>query len=277
MLGRLFKYEMKATAKILIPIYIAFIAISIISRVSFELQVDENSPLYFITVLSLFVFALSAIAVFVITAIVIVWRFYRNTSSDEGYLLFTLPVKTDCIILSEFLCGFIWCTAMSAVFIIGIMLMLINRNIDGAIMDFGYFGNMLSLLSADGVKAIFAVLINSIISALSEMMTIYCAISIASLFKKHRLILSVAFYLTLLVLINFFDVIIIQAISNSFVQESYDIDIYNAVSLADVWNNSIAPEMLSAQTIIDTVYFVLIAVIEYFVVRLILKKHLNID
>ena len=41
MLGRLFKYELKATSKVLVPIYIAFIAITIISRVSIDLQVDE--------------------------------------------------------------------------------------------------------------------------------------------------------------------------------------------------------------------------------------------
>ena len=55
MLVRLFKYELKATSKVLVPIYIAFIAITIISRVSIDLQVDEGSLWSFINGMGLFV------------------------------------------------------------------------------------------------------------------------------------------------------------------------------------------------------------------------------
>lgn len=70
--------------------------------------------------MGLFVFIISAITMFVATAIVIIWRFYRNTSSDEGYLLFTLPVKVDYIIISEFLCALIWGFLMSVFAVLGI-------------------------------------------------------------------------------------------------------------------------------------------------------------
>lgn len=92
MLGRLFKYELKATSKVLVPIYIAFIAITIISRVSIDLQVDEGSW-SFINGMGLFVFIISAITMFVATAIVIIWRFYRNTSSDEDICFLRFPLK----------------------------------------------------------------------------------------------------------------------------------------------------------------------------------------
>ena len=136
MLGRLFKYELKATSKVLVPIYIAFIAITIISRVSIDLQVDEGSLWSFINGMGLFVFIISAITMFVATAIVIIWRFYRNTSSDEGYLLFTLPVKVDYIIISEFLCALIWGFLMSVFAVLGIFLMIFNRNVDDNIINF---------------------------------------------------------------------------------------------------------------------------------------------
>ena len=154
MLGRLFKYELKATSKVLVPIYIAFIAITIISRVSIDLQVDEGSLWSFINGMGLFVFIISAITMFVATAIVIIWRFYRNTSSDEGYLLFTLPVKVDYIIISEFLCALIWGFLMSVFAVLGIFLMIFNRNVDDNIINFSYFGKILSSLTADGIKAI---------------------------------------------------------------------------------------------------------------------------
>lgn len=181
MLGRLFKYELKATSKVLVPIYIAFIAITIISRVSIDLQVDEGSLWSFINGMGLFVFIISAITMFVATAIVIIWRFYRNTSSDEGYLLFTLPVKVDYIIISEFLCALIWGFLMSVFAVLGIFLMIFNRNVDDNIINFSYFGNILSSLTADGIKAIFYLFLDILISTFQEIMSIYCAISLASL------------------------------------------------------------------------------------------------
>lgn len=277
MLGRLFKYEMKATAKILIPIYIAFIAISLISRISFAFKLDESSPLYFLTNISIFLFVISAIAIFVTTGIIIIWRFYRNTSSNEGYLLFTLPVKTDYIIISEFLCAFIWSVIMSVAFVIGMFLMIINRNIDGVTINLSYFGNIFSLFSSDGIKAIFVTLADMIISTLSEIMMAYCAIAIASLFRKYRLLLSVVFYIALLTLTNFFGIVLLQTITPSFIQEAYTVNTSDIVSFADSWNNIVVPAMLSVEVLIDSIYLTVVMVVEYFIVRYILKKHLNIS
>ncbi len=277
MLGRLFKYELKATSKVLVPIYIAFIAITIISRVSIDFQVDESSPLYYISGMGFLIFALSAITIFVATAIVIIWRFYRNTSSDEGYLLFTIPVKTDSIIISEFLCAFLWSVVMSAAVVIGIFLMLFNRNIDGVTINFPYISNFFSALSFDGGKAMFMMFVDMIISTLSEIMAIYCAISLASLFKKYRLMLSVLFYIGLVIITNALDVLIIKLITHSFIPQAKNMsEACDAATFAESWNNLIAPSLVSEQVIIDFIFLMVITVAEYFIVRKILSKHLNI-
>lgn len=277
MLGRLFKYELKATSKILVPIYIAFIAITIISRVSIDFQVDESSPLYYISGMGFLIFVLSAITIFVATAIVIIWRFYRNTSSDEGYLLFTIPVKTDSIIISEFLCAFLWSVVMSAAVVIGIFLMLFNRNIDGVTINFPYISNFFSTLSFDGGKAMFMMFVDMIISTLSEIMAIYCAISLASLFKKYRLMLSVLFYIGLVIITNALDALVIRLITHSFIPQAKNISgAYDAATFAESWNNLIAPSLVSEQVIIDFIFLMVITVAEYFIVRKILSKHLNI-
>lgn len=277
MLGRLFKYEMKAMAKLLIPIYTAFIAISAISRISLSFWVDESSPLYFLTDIGIFIFIISAVTTLAATAIIIVWRFYRNTSSDEGYLLFTLPVKTDYIIISEFLCAFIWSAIMSVVVVIGVFLMIINRNIDGAILSIPYLNELFSQLSADGIKALFVVLADFIISTLAEIMMAYCAISLASLFRKYRLMLSAVFYIALVTIVNLFSVVVLQIITPSFLQESHEFEVDSILSLTDAWNNYIAPEMLSVGFLVDFIYIIITILAQYFVVRYILKKHLNIS
>lgn len=278
MLGRLFKYELKATSKILVPIYIAFIAITIISRVSMEFQVDESSPLNFINGMGLFVFIISAITMFVATAIVIIWRFYRNTSSDEGYLLFTLPVKVDYIIISEFLCAFIWGFLMSAFTALGIFLMVFNRNIDGNIINFLYFGNILSSFTADGIKAIVYLFLDILISSFQEIMSIYCAISLASLLNKHRLIFSATFYIGLIIVVNAFSILIMNIVEKIFPLGVYNVYSKN-ISGADIvtrWNTDVAPIINSVVSIVDLIFLVVVISIEYIIVRKILSKHLNI-
>ena len=278
MLGRLFKYELKATSKVLVPIYIAFIAITIISRVSIDLQVDEGSLWSFINGMGLFVFIISAITMFVATAIVIIWRFYRNTSSDEGYLLFTLPVKVDYIIISEFLCALIWGFLMSVFAVLGIFLMIFNRNVDDNIINFSYFGNILSSLTADGIKAIFYLFLDILISTFQEIMSIYCAISLASLFNKHRLIFSATFYIGLLIVVNSFSFLIINI-----VEKIFPSGVYNAysedISFSDIvtsWNTDVAPIINSVVSIVDWVFLVVVISIEYIIIRKILSKNLNI-
>lgn len=278
MLGRLFKYELKATSKVLVPIYIAFIAITIISRVSIDLQVDEGSLWSFINGMGLFVFIISAITMFVATAIVIIWRFYRNTSSDEGYLLFTLPVKVDYIIISEFLCALIWGFLMSVFAVLGIFLMIFNRNVDDNIINFSYFGNILSSLTADGIKAIFYLFLDILISTFQEIMSIYCAISLASLFNKHRLIFLATFYIGLLIVVNAFAILIMNI-----VEKIFPSGVYNAysedISFSDIvtsWNTDVAPIINSVVSIVDWVFLVVVISIEYIIIRKILSKNLNI-
>ncbi|MCI5655537.1 MAG: hypothetical protein SOT80_04475 [Candidatus Pseudoruminococcus sp.] len=277
MLGRLFKYEIKATSKILVPIYIAFIAITAISRISIELQVDKNSPLYFISDIGFLIFMLSAMTIFVATAIVIVWRFYRNTSSYEGYLLFTLPVKTDYIIISEFLCAFLWSIVMSVVVVIGIFLMIFNSNVGGITINFPYFKEFFSSLNFDGGKVIFIMLLDMTISTLAEIMAIYCAISLASLFKKYRLMLSVLFYIGLVIITNTLDILVIRIITHNFIPQTETIsETYDTATFAEAWNSLIVPSLVSEQVIIDLIFLITITVVEYFIVRKILRKHLNI-
>lgn len=278
MLVRLFKYELKATSKVLVPIYIAFIAITIISRVSIDLQVDEGSLWSFINGMGLFVFIISAITMFVATAIVIIWRFYRNTSSDEGYLLFTLPVKVDYIIISEFLCALIWGFLMSVFAVLGIFLMIFNRNVDDNIINFSYFGNILSSLTADGIKAIFYLFLDILISTFQEIMSIYCAISLASLFNKHRLIFSATFYIGLLIVVNAFAILIMNIVEKIFPSGVYNAYSEN-ISFSDIvtsWNTDVAPIINSVVSIVDWVFLVVVISIEYIIIRKILSKNLNI-
>ena len=88
MLGKLLKYELKATSRVFIPLYIAILVVSIVNGLSLNLEILNIQGLATIVLMCLF------ISLFVITIVVTIQRFNKNLLKDEGYLMFTLPVNS---------------------------------------------------------------------------------------------------------------------------------------------------------------------------------------
>ena len=98
MLAKLLKYEFKATARLFIPLYIALITFTLINRVvntveSVQKAIGINIKTI-LSVISMVGYVVLIISISAITLIIMVQRFYKNLLGDEGYLMFTLPVKT---------------------------------------------------------------------------------------------------------------------------------------------------------------------------------------
>ena len=94
MLGKLLKYELKATARTFLPLYGAILVVSVVVRLAFSKF--EHADL-FMGISALTLFGLF-VALAVLTLLVIVQRFNNNLLSDEGYLMFTLPVSTHSLV-----------------------------------------------------------------------------------------------------------------------------------------------------------------------------------
>ena len=102
MLGKLLKYELKATSRVFIPLYIAILVVSIVNGLSLNLEIFNIQGLATIILMCLF------ISLFVITIVVTIQRFNKNLLKDEGYLMFTLPVSSKYLVLSKYLTSLIW-------------------------------------------------------------------------------------------------------------------------------------------------------------------------
>ena len=103
MLGKLLKYEIKATARWFLPIYIIIFLFAFINRLinpfqkvgdTYTATVEGLNFLNFMRGISIFVYFALIVAVIAMTFIIIIQRFYKNLLGDEGYIMFTLPVKT---------------------------------------------------------------------------------------------------------------------------------------------------------------------------------------
>ncbi len=197
MLGKLLKYETKATARTFTPIYMALIIVSAINRIFRVNNIDIGFNLSTLIIVGLF------ISLGVMTLIMVIQRFNKNLLSDEGYLMFTLPVKTRDLILSKVMISLLWVVVSSIIGVITVLILL------GEAAFFAELGNALTIenwnLLLQGIRDGFGgnpilFLIESLIIVISmyfsTVLTVYLAISVGQLpiFNKHRVLFSFIAY-----------------------------------------------------------------------------------
>ena len=100
MLGKLIKYEFKSLLRIFLPLYAVMIALSSVIPTT-----DTFNDVGAFVVFALVVISTS---IFIGLAIFTILRFNSSLFGDEGYLMFTLPVKVETIILSKALTMFFY-------------------------------------------------------------------------------------------------------------------------------------------------------------------------
>lgn len=109
MLGKLMKYDMKYMARVLPWLYLGALAMSFMMSLFGALSVKTDSYGFMIfTFLGITPFVSLIVAIGVCSSVFMMIRIYKNMFSDEGYLTFTLPVKTHTVVWSKLLTGAIW-------------------------------------------------------------------------------------------------------------------------------------------------------------------------
>ena len=109
MLGKLMKYEFRATAIYFLPIYVVLVLVSglryVVSLIS---QKFSNGFSAFSGFSLSAIYLLLALGLAITTFIVIIIRFYKNLLGTEGYLMFTLPVSVEQNILAKLIPSVVW-------------------------------------------------------------------------------------------------------------------------------------------------------------------------
>jgi hypothetical protein len=191
MLGKLLKYDLKSIIKIFIPIWLALLLIAAIKRLA---GIVESDSVWgsLSTIIPMVIFVLLTIAMFVITIVFIVQRFYNGLLKDEGYLMFTVPAKPWQLIASKGLSAIIVIVASGIVCILSILIIYINGDILTEIEEFsGYIQ-----LSGPQLLGISAAYIGSLLLGMVQTtFHIYLSIAIGHLFSKYRIAMSITAYI----------------------------------------------------------------------------------
>ncbi len=189
MLGKLFKYEIKATARTFLPLFAVLLLFTIINKIFFILRPNEFSLPQGITMM-LYVFTLVGIAV--ATLLITIQRFYKNLLGDEGYLMFTLPVKPWQLITSKLLASCVWNVVSGIVAVLSVLVMALGIN-DLRVFPEAWQHTMENMRLALGTSpfGFFAELTVLILAAvISGIACIYLAIALGHQFPHKKLLAS---------------------------------------------------------------------------------------
>ncbi|HCM14004.1 MAG TPA: ABC transporter permease, partial [Lachnospiraceae bacterium] len=111
MLKKLLKHELKATSRYITPIFLILFLFTILNKIILGLDIFKGmfkGALKIIPGIAITGYVLSLIAIVVVTFVILVVRFYKNLTSEEGYLMFTLPVKSNQLVNSKLLIAMFW-------------------------------------------------------------------------------------------------------------------------------------------------------------------------
>jgi uncharacterized membrane protein YuzA (DUF378 family) len=129
MLGKLTKYELKATARFFLPLYGALILMAALNRLTMDISARNITSVLMnvLSSISMTAYVILIVGIFALTFIVMLQRFYKNLVKDEGYLMFTLPVKVWQLVVSKLIVSFLWFFA-SAVSLVASLIWLRSKN-----------------------------------------------------------------------------------------------------------------------------------------------------
>lgn len=203
MLRKLLKYELKATGRLFLPVYVAMIVLAGITRLFVELNLFQNR-LAFLPGIAIFLYVMLICAAFVLTFVVMIQRFYKNLLGDEGYLMFTLPVKPGKLIVSKMLTSFLWMAASVAVTLLTVFLLAVDQN---TFANMGSFFSALGAMFQDAEGQQMAVLVVEGIllfigGVFTSILVIYASISLGHLLRSHRVLGAFGAYLVLTVVMQ---------------------------------------------------------------------------
>lgn len=261
MLSKLFKHEMKATARLLLPLYLILAVLTIMDRIVIYIDIFKGVFVIipgFIT----FAYVISIMAILIVSSVIVIFRFYKNLMTDEGYLMFTLPVKSHQLINSKLLASIIW-TFGSFVGVIVSLLVVFSGST--AFSELPTFWKELSTAfktEFGSATALFVIefIVLFIFSMINSILMIYVSIAIGQFFNGHKILGSIAAYIGISTAIQIFSTAV-------------------SILAAYIFRNFVAEITLITYAIFPVIilFLAILNVAYYWVTNFIFKRKLNLE
>lgn len=209
MLKKLMKYEVKATGRILLPLYGALIAFAILNKIFFfgNVPLDKVNFEFLDGIpaaISIFAYGCIMAAVFIVTFFIIIQRFYKNLLGDEGYLMNTLPVATWKNISSKLIVAMLWTIVSGFIAVFSIFIMVFNTEAFSRFFPelFELLSHAYSQFGLNPYILGIEIIICGLLQLSMNILMIYSSISLGHLFSKSKILCSFGAFIILNLIMN---------------------------------------------------------------------------
>lgn len=290
MFGKLCKYEFKSIGRTLVPIYLAVIAISILNAFMGMGSLANGyynglmSGLSFgrgflslIQTLSVIAYFGVLVAMSVLTLIIVIQRFYKGLLCDEGYLMFTLPVKPWQLIAAKGVVAFVMSLASSLVAFVSIFILVLgtagSARVFTAIADPQLWNAINRAMShvSSWPLLVFELVILLIVSGLVQLYHMYFSMALGHLAGRNRVMMSIIAFIAISMLFSFINGLVMIILGNVPSFQSF-------IRMIDTMPDTQGISLVMHLTFIGSVIYNAIQLgIFFFGTERILSKRLNLE
>lgn len=266
MLLRLLKHDLRSTARIMVVLYAAVLVLGAVSRL-LGAFVDETVGSILIMVFSRLIsvlFVIAIVACIVMSFVLMIIRFYKNYLTDEGYLMFTLPVTTGQLIWSKLLVSVFWVIVSAGVGLLVSFIMSVGTDAQDVIFKMDFKSLFEGFTGGQSTLIVFMLIAGALFYVAYTYLRCYAAMAIGQSFGNHKLLLSVVFYIAFGIVEQILTFVIVNPLLTT-------------DKLSDVFMNAEPFPVVS--TVLGSMdgYYLLLCVAYFLVTYLFFRKKLNLQ
>ena len=261
---KLLKQDFRATARLMLPVYVAAVLLALLSRIGPALQSGrvDGGFLYIFTQLMSILFVLAMFAVVIVSFALMIWRFKRNLMSDEGYLMFTLPVSTGELIWSKLIVAIAWffCSAI----VVSLCALLVSYKND--MLDVFTSVNLSGFSDAQQRTMLLGTVCSVLVAGVNLCLMFYAAMSVGQSFRSHKTLMAVVFFFVFYIVVQSLSAFVLSGTLTSV-----------AGSLESMMEQDAAYSVASALLWRTTAFNAVIAAVYYAITHFMLARKLNLQ
>lgn len=217
MLRKLLKQEFRATARVMLPLYLVTFVLALAVRL--VLLLSQNQVLLdsvggrtlraVLLGVSVTAFVVATIATFLAALIQAVLRFRSNLLGDEGYVMFTLPVSTHQLVWAKLITSVVWFLGAAVIDVLALLALVVNL---GMFQEFGRFvievkEQLTAYLVGNGIAFLVELALLFVVGCLVLCLNFYAPLAIGHSFARHKLLWSVVFFFAIQIIGGVFGLI----------------------------------------------------------------------
>jgi hypothetical protein len=191
------KHEFRATGRIMGPLYLVLLLLSAGANPSVRmLETSETGWLHILSGLILAAFGIAIVGVSVMSVVLMVNRFRSNLLSDEGYVMFSLPVSVHELVWSKIIVSTLWfiATALS----VSLSALIVAFRVKFVSDAIAVFRELIQKITAyyaiNGAAFLLEAFALVFIGSASLCLLFYAAMAVGYSFPNRKALLSVVFF-----------------------------------------------------------------------------------